>query len=91
MRQTDDIAQAIKAALISPNVADDNLEPANVVDVLHQLAEAVRFGAMHLGSGNTSSIGGMGAVDAHGLRVLRAGELIAEALREVAAAIRARP
>ncbi len=89
MKQTNDIATAIRQCLVSPNVADDNLEPANVVDVLRQLAEAVRFGAMHLGSGDTST--GMGAIDAHGLRVLRAGELVAEALREVAAAIRARP
>ena len=35
-------AQAIKAALISPNVPDGNFEPANVVDVLSKVAQAMQ-------------------------------------------------
>ena len=31
-------AQALQQTLISPNVADSNLEAANVVDVVHQVA-----------------------------------------------------
>jgi hypothetical protein len=43
------VAEAIHATLTSPNEADSNLEPANVVDglfaiarALHDLADAVR-------------------------------------------------
>jgi hypothetical protein len=35
---TKSTASAIKDAFISPNVADTNFEPANVVDVIHSLA-----------------------------------------------------
>lgn len=31
-------AQALKETLISPNVADSNMEPANVVDVVNNVA-----------------------------------------------------
>jgi hypothetical protein len=34
-------AEALRATLISPNVSDSNWEPANVVDVLHDLGNAV--------------------------------------------------
>ena len=34
----DQTAEAICATLMSPNVADSNLEPANVVDVLDRIA-----------------------------------------------------
>lgn len=34
-------AQALKQCFVSPNVADANLEAANVVDVLHEVAEAL--------------------------------------------------
>jgi hypothetical protein len=47
-REIDRAAEAIRAVLISPNEADRNLEPANVVDALffigralHSLGEAV--------------------------------------------------
>jgi len=35
------ISKAIEAALISPNVPDDNDEAANVVDVINRLAVAM--------------------------------------------------
>jgi hypothetical protein len=34
------IANALEYAFVSPNVADNNLEPANIVDVLDKLARA---------------------------------------------------
>jgi hypothetical protein len=44
-----DLVNAINATLISPNEADQNLEPANVVDglfaiarAIHDVAEAIR-------------------------------------------------
>ena len=36
-----DIAQAIRDCLISPNESDQNLEPANVVDALAAIARAI--------------------------------------------------
>ena len=35
------VAKALKSVFISPNVADSNLEPANIVDVLDRLARAI--------------------------------------------------
>ncbi len=35
------IAQALEYTLSSPNVADSNLEPANIVDVLDKLSVAI--------------------------------------------------
>lgn len=35
------VAEAIRAVGISPNVADDNLEPANLVDVVCYIARAI--------------------------------------------------
>jgi hypothetical protein len=37
----DEIAEAIRSALISPNVADYNGEPANVVDALARIADGL--------------------------------------------------
>jgi hypothetical protein len=37
----DRVADAIRATLISPNVADSNFEPANVVDALALIARAI--------------------------------------------------
>ena len=35
------IAQALEYTLSSPNVADSNLEPANIVDMLDKLSVAI--------------------------------------------------
>jgi hypothetical protein len=40
----DKLAEAIRATLIRPNVSDSNWEPANVVDVLEDLANKVGRG-----------------------------------------------
>jgi hypothetical protein len=45
MRQSragDVVAEALHAVLVSPNEADSNLEPANVVDGLFAIARAIR-------------------------------------------------
>ena len=41
MMQGDKIADALRGTLISPNVPDDNLEAANVVDALAMIARAI--------------------------------------------------
>lgn len=38
----DAIANAILHTLVSPNVPDSNLEPANVVDVVNSVANSIR-------------------------------------------------
>lgn len=35
------IAEALKHVFISPNVADSNMEPANIVDALDKIAHAI--------------------------------------------------
>ena len=37
----EEIADALRATLISPDVADSNMEPANAVDVLQNIADAI--------------------------------------------------
>lgn len=41
----DELARVIQAVLSSPNVADSNLEVANVVDVIDDLARSIRYAA----------------------------------------------
>lgn len=42
MKNNDEfLANAILNCLISPNVSDSNLEPANVVDVINRLASSI--------------------------------------------------
>ena len=38
VKERSDVAEALRATLISPNVSDSNLEAANVVDVIDKLA-----------------------------------------------------
>jgi hypothetical protein len=38
---THEMAQAIRATFISPNCFDSNLEPANIVDAIYYLSEAL--------------------------------------------------
>jgi ABC-type transporter Mla subunit MlaD len=46
-----EVADAIRASLISPNVSDSNWEPANVVDVIDDLAGAIRGAGERIGTG----------------------------------------
>lgn len=47
-QQENKIAKAIEDSLISPNEADRNLEPANVVDGLFALARAIHEGSLRM-------------------------------------------
>lgn len=42
-KKTNAVAEALRETLISPNVADANLEPANLVDVINRLASAIFY------------------------------------------------
>jgi len=87
---TNQIAEALMSSLISPNVSDSNLEPANVVDVLQYIARALH----RLGVADASTP--LGALEAHAL-VIKEGtaaiagslSLIADAIGDLAAAVRA--
>jgi len=54
MNEADQLARSIEFVFHSPNEADSNLEPANVVDGLFALARAVRS----LGTGTATDQGG---------------------------------
>lgn len=49
LTKPDPTAAALRDTFISPNEADSNLEPANVVDGLFAIARAIRFAGKHLG------------------------------------------
>ena len=69
----------------SPNVADYNGEPANIVDVIDKLAVSLSCALGNLGHSNAST--DMGAIEAHGLAVIKAGEAIASAINNLAEAV----
>ena len=73
--QTDDLAEALRACLISPNVCDSNLEPANLIDVLSELAR----GMNRVGSGK--------ATEDLGESLTHAAERMALSLDSIAASI----
>jgi hypothetical protein len=77
----DALAAALRETLISPNVSDDNWEPANVVDVLNKVARALTW--MSFGD-NTNK----GPGEVLGERVKEAAHEIAVGLSDVADAIR---
>jgi hypothetical protein len=76
------IAQALIDALMSPNVSDSNLEAANLVDVGDNMADALWKLAR---TGDPEHIG---TLEAHGEAMKEAARSIADALYDVAAAIR---
>ena len=85
----DQLADAVRETLISPNVADSNLEPANVVDViangangLFSIAEALQ----RLGNADASTP--MGGLEALGASIKNAGAKLAGSLDNIADAIR---
>jgi hypothetical protein len=51
------VARAITAALISPNEADSNGEPANVVDGLFAIARAIAYLADRVGEAPAAACG----------------------------------
>jgi len=113
-----DVAEALLFTLQSPNVPDANMEPANIVDVVHRLANAVHNVAyaittrddidrsadgkaaypdpVHAGDGTLMMAVERVAAAIHnhtacqdGLhRIAEAGQAIAEAIGDLAAAVR---
>ena len=82
-----ELARALRDTLISPNASDSNGEAPNLVDATHHIARAISIGMRQLGNGDADSH--FGAIEAHGKAVLDAAEKIADALNNVAEAIRA--
>jgi hypothetical protein len=78
------IAQALVESLISPNVSDSNWEHANLVDVGDNIAAALWKLA------RTERQSPSGSLEAHGEAIKEAAHTIAEALDNLANAIRER-
>lgn len=81
----DHVADAIDRNFTSPNVADSNLEPANVVDAISHLASAVVKASKLLGNNDAATQ--MGALEAFGLVMKEGMHEIAVALDSIASAI----
>jgi hypothetical protein len=90
--QSDSAASAIRATLSSPNVTDSNLEAANVVDVIDNLAHSVRRVAnaiTPLGASGTDASGGNVSTLTEAVMGVTAGlHAIAEAIGGLASAVR---
>jgi hypothetical protein len=68
--RNDALAKALLETLISPNEADSNLEPANVVDGLFAIARSLnRIADALWGLGNGNAATHMGAIEAFGLHI----------------------
>ena len=79
------IAQAIVESLISPNVSDSNLEAANLVDVGDEISRALWKLAR-----TEDRDGQPGTLVAHGEAIKEAARIIADALDNLAQAMRER-
>ena len=96
MAKDSEIANALRSTLISPNVVDSNLENANVVDVLDNMARnlgAIGKQLQMLGTGNADTRG-KGAIECLAMEVEKgcgeiasAGQAIADSINSLAAAI----
>jgi hypothetical protein len=77
------LIEALFGVFTSPNVSDSNFEPANLVDVGDRIGDALwklaRTGDLD---------GSPGTIEAHGDAIKEAAGVIAEALGDVADAIR---
>jgi hypothetical protein len=85
-------ATAIERSLISPNVADANLEPANVVDVVHQLARATHAVALAItpnaSPGKDVNGGHVESLTEAAMGVSQSLQNIADAVSDLAQAVR---
>lgn len=85
-----ELAQALKQTLISPNVADSNLEPASIVDAIAKLGDDISHGLKWLGNADAATP--MGALEAHGKAIADGAETLASAITgaadEIASALR---
>lgn len=85
-------ANAIQDAFVSPNVPDANLEPANVVDVIHELAAATRMVAVSItpnaAPGKDINGGHVESLTEAMMGVSESLTSIADAIRDLAEAVR---
>lgn len=81
-----ELAAALRDLLSSPNVSDRNMEPANLVDVMDDVARAIRFAAKHLGTGD--AVTHMGALEHLAQEVKEGSERMAGGLHAIAEAIK---
>lgn len=81
----DDLADAIRDTLISPNCSDSNMEPANVVDGLYAVAQSIGRGLKLLGNADASTP--QGGLEAHGAAIIEGAEKIARSLENIALSI----
>jgi hypothetical protein len=85
-RTRDALASALRDALISPNVSDRNLEPANVVDVLKMIADALS-GLAFGDAGSVSPATNLGEFIGEAAETIAGGlHNVADAIREASAA-----
>lgn len=82
----DNTANAMRDCLISPNVPDSNLEPANVVDVIAGAGLNISRALRSLGVGDAAT--NMGAIEHLAAEVRDGTTRMAEAISELAAAVR---
>lgn len=79
------IAQALWDSFTSVNVPDENLEPANLVDVVYRLANVIEYGFDRLVKNDSAPK--MGALEAHAAAIKGAASDIASALILVSVSI----
>ena len=89
------VGDKIERCFISPNVSDSNLEPANVVDVidraarnLDRIAHAITLGGA--AAMRTPDGGKVESLTEAGIYVAQSLDRIAEAIRDLASAVRER-
>jgi hypothetical protein len=66
MRRTakpDELAEALRAVLVSPNECDSNLEPANVVDALFAAGRIVNYGLKAVAAADNSARNATGLLE----------------------------
>lgn len=91
----DTVPEAIRAALISPNVPDDNLEPANIVDVVNRLSRmtlhvADAITARAAANGSDAMGGTVGSLTEAVMGITAGLAKVAEAIHDLAEAVRER-
>lgn len=82
MRRDDEIASALRATLMSPNVLDSNWEPANVVDAITKVASALTYA----GRSTKPEVGSDSLADA-ALHISDGIHRVADALESIACAL----
>jgi hypothetical protein len=82
------LTRTLLDCFISPDVADGNLEPANLVDVVQRVAEGAHHVARALEKlGVADASTGMGAIEVLAREVRDAGSAISDGLHAIADAV----